>query len=432
MGRLALRPPRGLCLLPVFTVVLFLFAGCSARVGGKVLQSKKQRILWPDVKQSELQELVTGNTGFAFELYRALRKKSSNLFYSPSSISTALAMTYAGARGQTERQMADTLHFALPQNRLHPAFNALHLRLDTRHPSAESRDDEAFRLHIVDAIWGQTGYSFLPEFLDLLAENYGAGLRLLDFAKEPEPSRASINKWVSRETEGRIRDLLPAGSVDSLARLVLTDAIYFKAKWLYEFEKGATHPGAFRLLDGKQVTVDMMSQTKEFGYAEGEGYQAVELPYRGRQLSMVILLPREGRFREFENSLDSERVKAMVGGLASRSVHLTMPRFRYESGCRLKDVLSAMGMPDAFGAAADFSGMDGTRRLFIDGVYHKAFVAVDEAGTEAAAATGVVMRLGIASTSPVELTIDRPFIFMIRDIATGAILFVGRVLNPRA
>jgi len=329
--------------------------------------------------------------------------------------------------------MADTLHYTLSQDRLHPAFNALDLELASRGEGAEGQDGEGFRLNIVNSIWGQTGYSFLPQFLDILAQNYGAGLRLLDFVKAPEESRGLINDWVSDETEGKIEDLLPPNSITPLTRLVLTNAIYFNAAWLHPFEEELTHDGPFNLLDGGQVTVPMMEQTEFFGYAQGEGYQAVELPYDGEELSMVILLPEAGRFEEFARALDAQRVASILQDINPEKVHLTMPKFTYESGFRLKETLAAMGMPAAFTAtAADFSGMTGTCELFIGDVIHKAFVSVDEAGTEAAAATAVVVATSAPPSPVIEVTVDRPFVFTIRDIETNAILFLGHVANPSA
>jgi len=396
----------------------------------EIVQSQKRRVTSPDVASSDLDDLVRGNGAFAFDLYQAIREENGNLFYSPYSISLALAMTYAGARSRTEQQMADTLHFTLSQDRLHPAFNALDLALASRAEGAEGQDEGGFRLHIANSIWGQTGYSFLPEFLDLLAESYGVGLRLLDFKNTPEESRVTINYWVSDQTEGRIEDLIPQSVIDTWTRLVLANAIYFNAAWLHPFEEERTHDGAFHLLDGGQVTVPMMAQTEFFGYAGGDGYQAVELPYVGGELSMIILLPEAGRFEEFQNSLDTERVDAIVSDLGRTNVALTMPKFSFDSTFQLAEILADMGMPGAFSEMADFSGMDGTRDLFIRDVMHKAFVSVDEAGTEAAAATAVVMGLKALPATPIEVTVDHPFVFMIRDIQTDAILFVGHVLNP--
>ena len=385
------------------------------------------------MSQTNLATLVAGNSDFAFDLYQALKNTDGNLFYSPHSISLALAMTYAGARGETAQQMADTLHFTLENNRLHPAFNWLDIELASRGKGAKGKDEEGFRLNIVNAIWGQEGYKFLSEFLDVLAENYGAGLRILDFANAPEESRITINNWVSDQTEGRIEDLIPPRAIHALTRLVLTNAIYFNAAWQYPFKEEMTEDGPFYLLDGGEVTVPMMKQTESFGYAEGDGYQAVELPYDGRELSMVILLPRAGQFEAFEGSLDTHRVDGIVRGLGHKRVALTMPKFEFESEFRLKNALSDMGMPDAFlWEVADFSGMTGNRDLFIADVIHEAFVSVDEAGTEAAAATAVVMTMTAPPGAPVEVTVDHPFIFLIRDIETGAILFFGRVVNPSA
>jgi serpin B len=418
--------------------VLVSLVGCSSSggllpiTGASIVQSSKARLTSPNVAPSDLTDAANGNNAFAFDLYRSLRNENadSNLFYSPFSISLALAMTYAGARGQTEQQMAETLHF-LPQSRLHPALNQLDLELAQRGKGAKGKDGEGFRLNIANAIWGQQGYRFLPVFLDLLAENYGSGLRLLDFAANPESSRATINNWVSDQTGGKIKDLIPQGMLDKLTRLVLTNAIYFNAAWGTPFEKSLTQDGAFHLQNGSQVTVPMMRQTTSLGYAEGQNYQAVELPYDGRQLSMVILLPKEGQFDAFESAMDADQVNAILKNLRQRQVALSLPRFKIESEFSLAQTLAAMGMPDAFSSQADFSGMDGTRNLFISDVVHKAFVSVDESGTEAAAATAVVMKLtSVMPEQPVEVTVDRPFIFLIRDIPTGTILFVGRVVNP--
>ena len=405
-------------------------AGCGEAI--MMAQSDKPRSTSPDVTASDLTELVDGNAAFAFDLYQALSEEEGNLFYSPYSISLALAMTYAGSRGETEKQMADTLHFTLPQDRLHPALNSLDLKLASRGEGAEGKDEEGFRLNIANSIWGQEDYDFLDEFLDVLAENYGAGLRLLDFISAPEASRITINNWVSDRTEGRIEDLIPQGAIDVLTRLVLTNAIYFNAAWLNPFSEDMTEDGAFHLLDGSEVTVPMMTQTESFGYAAGEGYQAVELPYDGRELSMVIVLPDNGEFEDFEGTLDADLVDAITNDLKYRKVTLTMPKFEFESDFSLVNTLAAMGMPVAFSTAADFSGMTGNRDLFIAEILHKAFVSVDEAGTEAAAATAVVMSLTAAPEETVDVTLDRPFIFLIRDIETGAVLFIGRVANPNA
>jgi serpin B len=425
-------------LIIVLALVLLLPVIASIQLAqpaaGEVLKSDKERITSPDVSPNEQALLVEGNSAFAFALYRALKGEEGNLFYSPYSISLALAMTYAGARGETAQQMADTLRFLLEQERLHPAFNWLDAELASRGEGAQGKDGEGFRLNIVNAIWGQKDYEFLPAFLDVLAENYGAGLRILDFITETEKSRLAINKWVSDQTEERIKDLILPGAIDTLTRLVLTNAIYFNAAWAYPFNKDMTANGPFYLLDGGQVTVTLIKQPESFGYTEGEGYQAVELLYDGGELSMVILLPASGNFEAFEEGLQAQQVSDIISGLQPTRITLTMPKFEFKSQFGLKDTLAGMGMPIAFSPdEADFSGMTGNPELFISDVIHKTFVAVDEAGTEAAAATAVIVgTTSIPVEPPIEVTIDRPFIFLIRDIETGAILFVGRVMNPGA
>ena len=420
----------------IITLVLLLPVIASAQLtqlaAGDVLQSDKVRITSPGVSPAEQALLVEGNSAFAFGLYQALKGEEGNLFYSPYSISCALAMTYAGARGETAQQMADTLQFLLDQDKLHPAFNWLDAELAKRGEGAEGKDGKGFRLNIVNAIWGQKDYSFLSAFLDVLAENYGAGLRILDFITETEASRLAINQWVNDQTEGRIKDLIPPGAIDVLTRLVLTNAIYFNAAWAYPFDEDMTADGSFYLLDGGHMIVPLMKQTESFGYTEGEEYQAVELLYDNGELSMVILLPEAGEFEAFEAGLQAQQVCDIISDLQSTEIALTMPQFEFDSEFSLKDALADMGMPIAFSGAADFSGMTGNPELFISDVVHKAFIAVDEAGTEAAAATAVIMKLTAVSEPPLEVTIDRPFIFLIRDIETGAILFIGRVINPGA
>ncbi len=386
----------------------------------------------PAASATELADLVGGNTAFAFNLYQALRtEKDGNLFYSPYSISLALAMAYAGARGETERQMADSLHFGLPQERLHLAFSALAQELDRRGEGAGGMDGQGFRLNVVNALWGQEDYRFLSDFLDLLAASYGAEMRRLDFARE-EKARRAINDWVSQQTEGRIQQLIARGTLDPMTRLVLTNAVYFNAAWARQFDPRATRDGTFHLLAGSSVLVPMMHQQASLAYAEGVDYQAVELPYAGYELAMVILLPAQGQFESFENALDAGRVQAILESLAGRQVALTFPRFDVESGFRLGTALAAMGMPLAFTLQADFSGMTPEGGLFISDVIHRATISVDEAGTEAAAATAVVMPPSAMPANPVTVAIDRPFLFLIRDLQIGTVLFVGRVVDPSA
>ena len=382
---------------------------------------------------SDPEALVDGNNAFAFDLYQTLRQDDGNLFFSPYSISEVLAMAYAGAAGETEKDMAEVLNFNLPQDRLHPAFNILDLQFEQRNQGTGHGNGEGFQLNVVNAIWGQQGYHFLDEYLDVLARYYGAGLRLLDFVNETEQSRITINQWVSEQTEGKIENLIPQGAINEITRLVLTNAIYFNANWNLPFDEKRTSDGVFHLLDGGTVTVPMMRQTDYFGYAEGANYQAVELLYDGEETSMVILLPAAGQFDNFEESLDADLVKGIIGNLEKRRVALTMPKFEYESSFSLTQALSATGMGGAFTCMqADFSGMNGNYDLYISDVLHKAFISVNESGTEAAAASAVMICSGAPPKVQEEVTIDRPFIFLIRDIPTGSTIFIGRVLNPAA
>ena len=399
------------------------------------LRSDKDRSV-SAVGSADLGELVRGNNAFAFDLYRVLSDGEGNLFYSPFSISQALAMTSAGARGETLRQMEATLQYRLPQSELHPAFNALDRTLASRgqEPGGTANDageaGQHFRLNIANAVWGQHGYHFLPDFLDVLAENYRAGMMVSDFAGTPNESRVRINDWVAEETEGKVKDLLPRGMIVRSTRLVLTNAIYFNASWIWPFRQRDTELRPFHLTGGSTVRVPMMTETNGYLYARGDGYQVVDVPYSWGEMSMTILLPDEGTLGAFEDSLNSDVFDRIMDGIEIDAVTLTMPLFEFESEFSLVDTLAGMGMPDAFDGRADFSGMTGSRDLSISEIVHKAFVSVDEEGTEAAAATAVNMLLGGFGDETIAVTVDRPFIFLIRDTGTGTVLFLGRVSNP--
>ncbi len=419
--------------ITIASALVALLIGCSVpKATAQILKSDKPRDTAPKISADATKTLVDGDTAFALSLYQLVRTTEGNLFFSPYSISEAMAMTWAGAKGETEADMASAMHFLLPQTQLHPALNGLDLDLASRGQGAKGKDGEGFRLHVVNAIWGQQGYKFTPQYLDILATNYGAGLRVLDFMKQPDPSRITINDWVAQQTENRIKDLIPTGSINSLTRLVLTNAIYFNAAWAQPFQKGATSDAAFHRLDGSDVTVAMMRQTDSFRYSEGTNYQATELPYDGNELSRIVILPTAGAFGDFEQSFDSASLKAIVDGLKTREVALTMPRFGYETSMSLKQSLGALGMGIAFTDSADFSGMDGAHDLRIQDVIHKAFVAVDEDGTEAAAASAVIVGTTAMPVDTAEMRVDRPFLFLIRDYLTGTVLFLGRVADPSA
>ena len=428
-----MKPQTRIIIVVSLAVLISLQVAACAAPGNEpaaLAQSDTPRETSPNVEETALAELSAGNRAFAFDLYQAIRGEEGNLFFSPYSLSTALAMAYAGTGGNTEQQMAQVLHFTLPQDQLHPAFNALDLSLT-------GQSGEGFRLTTANALWAQKNYIFLPEFLDTIALNYGGGVRLVDFIElaAREQARQTINDWVSEQTEDKIKDLIAKGILTDLTRLALTNAIYFEAEWEDPFEAAATTEQPFTRLDSTQVTVRMMSRRGMYVYAESDEYQAIELPYKGGRAAMVILLPKPGQFKTVESLLDGERVSAILqslqpSGATLADVRLSLPKFQYEASLSLNEALVGLGMPDAFDVdKADFSGMDGTRDLHIAHVLHKAFVAVDEKGTEAAAASAILME---AVSMPIFVTCDRPFIFLIHDKQTGAILFVGRVLDPTA
>ncbi|MBP1632229.1 MAG: proteinase inhibitor serpin, partial [Acidobacteria bacterium] len=321
-----------------------------------------------------------------------------------------------------------------PGEALHAAFNALDQELASRNRVEPTRDDGIERkvqLSIANSLWGQQGFDFAPAFLDTLAADYGAGMRVVDFVAATEAARQAINDWVAGETNDRITDLIPEGVLSEMTRLVLTNAVYLDATWSAIFEKDLTDDAPFSLLDGSEVTVPTMHQQSPFPYAAGDGWQAVELPYVGEELAMVLLVPDAGRFAEVEGLVAAGLLDQVVAGLNGVEVNLALPKFEFRFKASVADLLKAMGMPTAFDpAVADFSGMSPEVPLFISDVIHEAFIKVDEEGTEAAAATAVVMDLTSAPVQVVDLSIDRPFLFSLYDRATGEILFLGRVLNP--
>lgn len=412
------------------TILSILLAACGGGISAGMAESNRTREKNPAVGKADIDSLVDGNNAFGLDLYQSLRSEDGNLILSPFSISLALAMTYSGAKGETEAQMADVLNFPA-QSQTHPAFNALDLMLEETDIILD-KDQEPMQLDIANAVFAEQTFAFLPDFLDTLSVNYGAGIRLMDFANNPDPSRKEINQWVSDETKDKINDLLPENAVTTSTKMVLVNAIYFKADWLSPFDANDTYDGTFTLLDGSEVTVPMMGQRMGIPYYVGNGYAAVELPYAGESAVMTVLVPDAGRFEEVESQLNGAMFKEMLANLAPADVTLRMPKFEYESFFMLSDTLASMGMPLAFDEnRADFSGMTDQQALYIGNVIHKAFVAVDEEGTEAAAATAVIMEGASAVMPENELYIDRPFIYFIRDVESGQILFIGRVLNPK-
>ncbi len=388
------------------------------------LLSDKTRVTAPVVSSDDAATFANDNLDFSLDLYLALRPRNSgNFVFSQTSISTALAMLYAGASSSTAAQMSDTLHFTLPAARLHAAFNALDLALTTPPPGASPA---AFRVQVANSIWLQDRFTVLPAYLDTLAENYGSGLFVEDFSTTPEPARDAINQWVADRTEGQIPSLFPQGSIDTLTRLVLANAVFFHGDWKVPFMKDSPSR-VFHALTG-DVSVPTMHGSSNAWIWNGTGWNAAAIDYVGDAAAMIIVVPDAGTFAAFEAGLTAESLSAILAGARpSGGADLYMPRFKFSTDVGLNDILSELGMPDAFDDRADFSGINGARDLRVQAIVHKAIIAVDEKGTTASAATGV--SVGIVSAPPT-LVVDRPFLFFVRHKSTGAILFQGRVVDP--
>jgi serpin B len=420
---------------PRLLTALLLLAGCSSEdkegqalpePPGELVASDKPRERAPNVPAEDLAAVVAGNTDFGAALYRQNMQPGENLSFSPYSLTQAFAMTYAGARGNTEAQLAQALRF-VSQDRLHPALNALDLALQD-HARRPVQQGSPPTLRVVNALWGQKGRTFEPAFLDTLAVHYGAGMRVVDFATESESIRSRINGWVKEQTEGRIQDLLPEDSVKPDTRLVMANALYFKGSWAVPFRDGGTGSAPFHRLDGSEQQVQMMSGADgPLPYGKGDGYEAVALPYSGQAFRMLLVIPDSGRFTEVESRLSASFLSEVRSKLNPGRLLLRMPKFRVETELPLVESLKALGLVDAFTGAADLSGMTAEEALRIQDARHKAFVAVDEKGTEAAAATAVV---GGPTSMPPELVVDRPFLFLIEDVDTQAVLFLGRIVDP--
>ena len=386
---------------------------------------------------------------FAIDLYRQIEKPEGNFFFSPYSISTALGMAYAGACGRTASQMAKALHFDLDQEKTIKAFRDLNAQV-----LATGRG-KSIELNIANALWAEKSHSFRKEYLEsirtnfapakgwssrvpvvkqmleLVGTNYQEGVRQFDFRHAPEAARNTINNWVEDQTKHKIKDLLPPGSVTTDTRLVLSNAIYFKGLWESPFKKEVTKEAPFTPLGGKEVMVQMMHTLRPYGFAEETGLQLLEIPYKGGELAMIVLLPNKGKhLEEFERSITLDKLGQWTGSLKTQKVEVFFPRFTMTSTFQLSAPLVKMGMKDAFSSAdADFSGMTGRKDIFISEGFHEAFVEVNEEGTEAAAATAVAMRTGSRPLTPV-FRADRPFLFLIQHKPSRCILFFGRATNP--
>jgi len=427
-------------------------AGCGADHGrdpnpgpvtpGSVTEAKSELGRGaPDAAPDSVTARVAGDTTFALELFRKVGEGAAahqNLLFSPYSISVALGMLYAGTAGTTKTEMQKVLHFEQPDEEVASAFNTLEQALASRGANATGTKGQPFRLASANALWGQSSAEFLDTYLDVLAVNYGAGVNLVDFLRNPEGARVTINHWVSDKTEEKIPELLPENSIGPDTAFVLTNAVYFNAAWATQFEKQATEAGTFTLADGSAVELPLMHGGLSTRYAEGGGWKATELPYSGGEVSMLLVLPDAGTFDAFQSGLDPAKFAGIGAALAASSsvpVVVTLPKFEVRTPLSLVDALKALGMPTAFMPGADLSGINGGHELYIGGVIHQAFAKVDEEGTEAAAATAVI---GVGSSAPQnpppvpkQFDVRQPFLFGIRDNATGALLFLGQITDPR-
>ena len=383
--------------------------------------------LSPVASAQEINSVIKANNQFAFDLYSKYRSKEGNVFYSPYSISSALAMTYEGARGTTAEEMRAVFHFPQDASIRRDSFLKINQQINKK--------DKKYALSTANALWAQKDYKFLDDYFSLVDQYYGGKVTNMDFVNETEQSRLTINSWVEEQTKDKIKNLIPPGLITPNIALVLTNAIYFKGFWFKQFNKKNTKKEEFRISPDNKIKTQMMrlsGKEAKFNYAETENLQILELPYEGNDLSMLILLPREDDLKVVEGSLSSEKLSEWKGFLRKEQVNIYFPKFKFETKCFMAQDLKEMGMQTAFGGGADFSGMTGTRDLFISEVIHQAFVDVNEEGTEAAAATAVIMREGMFSEpKPIKIfKADHPFIFIIQDRETGNILFMGRVSDP--
>jgi serpin B len=383
----------------------------------------------PQVTAADQASLEASNAAFAFDLYAALRQPGHNLFFSPYSVTSALAMTYAGARGGTAAEMAGTMHLALPAERVGPAFDWLDLQLASRAATKPAGEGAPFTLNVANALWGERSESWHPAFLDTLAVDYGASVRLADLRGDPAGALAAMDAWVSAQTGGRIAHLLPGAALDAGTRLVVANAVLFQASWATPFHADKTAPATFTRGDGTTATVDTMHANAHMLYAQGaDGAQLVELPYVGQQVAMDVVLPAAGGDAAFDAGLSADRFASLVAALSSRQVDLALPKVDVAGETlALSAALGKLGMPSLFGSGADLSGMTDDA-LWLHQVFHQSALTVDENGTLAAAATA-----GISPThadAPTPMTVDRPFFVAVRDVPTGTILFAGKIESP--
>ncbi len=387
-------------------------------------------IVDPQADPEAVKHLALSSNGFALALYQALRDENGNLIYSPFSIYQALLMAGAGAKGETASQMASLLGVDVTDPQVHNLMNALNKVLTTK-PTYLDEKSQPLTFNIANAVWVQKDFHFEQAFLDTLSANYNAGLKLVDFSK-PEDARALINLWVAAQTNDKIKELIPAGVLDEMTRMVLTNAIYFKAAWMHRFDASATKDGSFMLADGSSKTVPFMHASFMTSALVSDKINAVNLPYEGGNYAMAVIMPLAD-FTGFESQLTADGLGRILADLSDSTalVDLSMPIFKTESSFALGEKLAALGMTNAFdGAKADFSGMTGKPDLVISSVLHQATIEVNEEGTEAAAATAIAMSLTSMPAENYKITLDKPFIYVIYEVSTNTIVFMGRVVNP--
>lgn len=426
---LNLRHPSTLVTALLVTLVL----GCggtssdtsSQNDGRATLRSNLERDQAPFISDTDFETYIDGHYDFTVALYRSLELENSNTLISPFSIHTAFGLLHAGAAGATEAEIESALRYNLQGSDVYPALNKFSLDLESRNwPGNEDKDP--VELSIVNTFWGQQGLDWKETYLDRIALHYGAGIETLNFAELPDESRLVINNHVADSTRDRIKDLLPPGAINSGTVAVLTNALFFKAPWAVAFDTYSTSSQSFTNLDGTTSDIELMYQMEWAGYYEDEELQALELDYANHELSMVFILPKDGQFNDVESELSGSDLKAIVDNLRPAMGDIRLPKFTFESDFLLNQPLADLGMSSLF-QSADLSRMLDNSSLAVTGVFHKTFIALDEAGTEAAAATAIAVTDTAAPSSDFSFRADRPFLFMIRDKATNGLLFFGRV-----
>lgn len=372
-----------------------------------------------------LNSVVDANNQLALDLYSKYKSEKGNVFFSPYSILSVLAIAYEGARGTTASEMQAVLHLPNDKGKIHSDFVNISNEIN--------KAGKSYQLSVANDLWAQKDYTFLTDYFNTVAQYYDGKLTNLDFKSDTENSRITINDWVANKTNNKIQNLIPQGTVGSSTRLVITNAIYFKADWLRQFDGGDTYDQDFKLDSGNTVKAKMMHNTANLNYGETDTLQLLEMPYVGNDLSMIIFLPKDNNLINLDDSISINNLSNWKNAMKNERVAVSLPKFKFDTDYFMSKDLKEMGMPTAFTGNADFSGMTGTKDLYISEVIHKAFVEVAEYGTEAAAATAVIMRamaVPMPQEPPKVFNADHPFIFTIQDNQSGNILFMGRVLDP--